>query len=106
MLRAGSLATSCLIQVPNSGVDELGQPIEGWTDFAAVKGAMLSLNGKEAIRAGAVTSSLEASIRIRYRTDINASMRVLVDGAAYGIKKVLPDFQRREFVDLVVEVVA
>ena len=103
-MQAGSLATSLLIQSPETATDPLGQPVEGWTDVAQVWGNVRHLRGVEAIKAGAVTSTVSASIRIRYRPDLNAGMRVLADGRTYEIKAVLPDMQRREYVDLVCEV--
>lgn len=103
-MRAGALNNLLTIQQNGTSVDELGQPIEGWTDVAQVWGNVRHLRGVEAIKAGAVTSTVSASIRIRYRPDLNAGMRVLADGRTYEIKAVLPDMQRREYVDLVCEV--
>lgn len=103
-MRAGVLNSLLTIQQNGTSVDELGQPIEGWTDVAQVWGNVRHLRGVEAIKAGAVTSTVSASIRIRYRPDLNAGMRVLADGRTYEIKAVLPDMQRREYVDLVCEV--
>ena len=103
-MRAGALNNLLTIQQNGTSVDELGQPIEGWTDVAKVWGTIRHLRGVEAIKAGAVTSTVSASIRIRYRPDLNAGMRVLADGRTYEIKAVLPDMQRREYVDLVCEV--
>ena len=102
-MNARKLTTRITIQSPNSGVDELGQPIEGWTDVAETWGDVRHLNGTEAIKAGAVTSSVNASIRIRYRTGLDAGMRVLIGTTAYNIKAVLPDMQRRQHVDLIAE---
>lgn len=103
-MRAGALNNLLTIQQNGTSVDELGQPIEGWTDVAQVWGNVRHLRGVEAIKAGAVTSTVSASIRIRYRPNLNAGMRVLADGRTYEIKAVLPDMQRREYVDLVCEV--
>ena len=103
-MRAGVLNSLLTIQQNGTSVDELGQPIEGWADVAQVWGNVRHLRGVEAIKAGAVTSTVSASIRIRYRPDLNAGMRVLADGRTYEIKAVLPDMQRREYVDLVCEV--
>lgn len=105
-MRAGSLSTQVTIQAPGTAVDELGQPIPGWTDVAQVWGDIRHMGGVESIKAGAVTSAVNASIRIRWRTGLDAGMRVLVGTVAYEIKAVLPDMQRREHVDLVCAVVA
>ena len=105
-MQAGRLNRRCTLQQPGTATDALGQPIPGWTDVATVWGDIRHLNGSESIKAGAVTSTVSASIRMRYRVDLRASMRVVANGTVYEIKAVLPDFQRREFVDLVGEVVA
>lgn len=105
-MRAGQLTTQITIQVPGTAVDELGQPIEGWTAVATVWGDIRHMGGVESIKAGAVTSVVNASIRIRYRTDINAGMRVLAGAVVYEIRAVLPEMGRREYVDLVAELVA
>ena len=105
-MRAGQLTTQITIQSPGTTVDELGQPVEGWTEVAVVWGDVRHLSGTESIKAGAVTSSVNASIRIRWRTGLDAGMRVLVGTSVYAIKAVMPDMQRREYVDLIAEVVA
>ena len=51
-----------------------------------------------------MTSTLKASIRIRYRTGIDAGMRVLHGGVVYQVLAVLPDVAGREFIDVVAEV--
>ena len=103
-LRSGSLTTPLTIQSPSTEKDELGQPIEGWTDVAMVWGDIRHLSGSEAIKAGAVASSVNASIRIRWRTGIDASMRLLADGRVYAIKAVMPDLRGRQYVDILAEV--
>ena len=105
-MQAGSLSTQVTIQAPGTAVDELGQPIPGWTDVATVWADIRMKSGLEAIKAGAVVSTVQASIRIRYRAGINAGMRIVHNLTAYNITAVQPDVGGREFVDLVCEVVA
>jgi SPP1 family predicted phage head-tail adaptor len=45
---------------------------------------------------------VRASIRIRYRTDITAAMRVTDGSTVYQVKAVLPD-SGRQYLDLVCE---
>ena len=105
-MRSGPLNNLLQIQSPATGTDELGQPVIGWIDFAQVWGNIRHLRGVEAIKSGAITSVVSASIRIRFRNDINAGMRVLAGSVVYEIKAVLPEMGRREFVDIVAELVA
>jgi len=60
--------------------------------------------GLEAIKAGATTSTVQASIRLRHRTGIHSGMRVVSGGATYNILAVLPDEAQRQHTDLVCEV--
>lgn len=94
------------MQQPGTATDELGQPIPGWTDVATVWGDVRLRSGLESIKAGASVSTVQASIRIRYRAGINAGMRIVHNLTAYNITAVQPDVGGREFVDLVCEVVA
>ena len=104
-MQAGRLNRRCVLQTPSTEADELGQPIPGWTDVATVWASIRHLSGVEAIKADAVTSTVKASIRIRYRTGLNAGMRVVHGAQVYQIEAVMPDLARREFVDLVAKVV-
>ena len=105
-MQAGRLNRRCTLQAPGTTTDALGQPIPGWTDVATVWGDVRLRSGLESIKAGASVSTVQASIRIRYRAGINAGMRIVHNLTAYNITAVQPDVGGREFVDLVCEVVA
>ena len=105
MMQAGRLNRRCVLQTPGTATDELGQPIPGWTDVATLWGDVRLRSGLESIKAGAVVSTVQASVRIRYRTGINAGMRVLVDSVPYEVLAVQPDVGGREYVDLVCQAV-
>ena len=106
MMQAGRLNRRCTLQQPGTTTDALGQPISGWTDVATVWGDVRLRSGLESIKAGASVSTVQASIRIRYRAGINAGMRIVHNLTAYNITAVQPDVGGREFVDLVAEVVS
>ena len=100
---AGQMRTRLLIQRPFSGQDTSGEPIVGWTDIGPDWADFRVLSGLEAIKADALVSIVRASARIRWRTDLDASMRVLVGADVYTVKAVLPDEAGRTHVDLVLE---
>ena len=105
-MQAGRLDTRITIQRKTGGTDAWGAPLpEGWETHATVWSNIRHLSGSDAIKADAEVSTVRASIRIRFRSDITAGMRVLVGLAVYQIEAVMPDLGRREFVDLVVKVV-
>lgn len=105
MMQAGRLNRRCTLQSPSQSVDALGQPIPGWTDVATVWGDIRLKSGLESIKAGAPVSTVQASIRVRYRAGITAGMRVVHNLQAFNIVAVMPDVGGREYVDLVCQVV-
>jgi SPP1 family predicted phage head-tail adaptor len=104
-MNAGQLNRKITIQSIGSSVDSIGQPVETWSTFATTWANIRFLNGVESVKADAEVSVSKASIRIRYRQDITAAMRVSYNSITYQIKAVLPDEAKRDHVDLVCEVV-
>lgn len=105
-MQAGRLNRRCTLQQPGTATDELGQPIPGWVDVATVWADIRLKSGLESIKAGAPVSTVQASVRVRYRAGITAGMRLVHNLQAYNIVAVMPDIGGREFVDLVCEVVS
>ncbi len=106
MMQAGRLNRRVTLQSPSQSVDELGQPIPGWTDVATLWADIRMKSGLESIKAGAPVSVVQASIRVRYRAGITAGMRLTHNLQAFNIVAVMPDVGGREYVDLVAEVVS
>lgn len=103
-LRAGDLNRRIVIEQRLPG-GALGQPSKNWEAVAQVWASIRFGSGSEAIRSGQPASEAKCSIRIRWRAGITADMRVVCDGIVYEIEAVLPDGQRRQYVDLVCKVV-
>lgn len=104
-MQAGTLNRRATIQRRVTGFDPIGQPIDDTETVATVWANVRHTSGLEAIKGGAETSIVKASIRIRYRAGIDAGMTVLADAVTYEIKAVMPDVAGRKFVDLVCEAV-
>jgi len=93
------------IEKKGAGTDAWGQPLpDAWELVATVWASIKNLSGLGAIKADAAVSTVKTSIRIRWRTDVTAGMRVVHGATVYRIEAVLPDVQGREWVDLVCEV--
>lgn len=105
-MNIGDLNRSVVIKSPPSGQDAAGQPSGSWTTVATVWANVRVLNGTETLKASAPVSSVRASIRIRYRTDVTSAMRVEQGSTVYQILSVLPDVVGKVYVDLVCEVVS
>lgn len=84
-----------LIQVHAAGQDAAGQPLPtGWVNLMAdgdgkVWAGIRDISGREFAAAGATQNQVVSTITIRYRTGIEAKMRVLHGGLAYNIEAVL-----------------
>ena len=104
-VRAGQLSRQIELQRPGATLDADGQP-SGWKTVTKVWADIRFVSGIESVRGGADVSLRKASVRIRYRAGIDASMRAIgPDGTPYRIVGVLPDLAAREYMDLVCEVV-
>ncbi|MCP1173027.1 phage head closure protein [Ralstonia chuxiongensis] len=79
-----------------------GQPTDTWETVARPWARPLGQSGREVIAAGRETATRQLSLRIRYRTDVTATWRVIYRGKPADIQAVLPDEINREHVDLVV----
>ena len=106
MTTAGGYRSPIVIQTAGTAQDDLGEPIDGWTEVCRPWANIKHPSGIEAVRANAEASIVKASIRIRYRQGIRAGMRVVHGTTVYSIRAVLPDEVRREHIDLVCETVA
>ena len=105
-MKAGELRRRVSIQQRTGGTDDWGQPLpDAWEDLALVWADIRHLSGTESIKAGAVVSTVQASMRIRYRPDVTAGHRVTHGAKTYEIQAVLPD-GRHEYVDLQVRLSA
>lgn len=102
MLAAGQLKTRIAIQQRTAGQDAIGQPVETWSPVVVVWGNIRYPSGTAAIKSSADVSTVQASVRIRYRQGLDAGMRITVDGQVFSIAAVLPN-RAEGYIDLVCE---
>ena len=88
---------------PSTARNAANERVGGWQTLPDLWANVLFQSGVEVMRAGAETSVVKCSIRIRQRKDVDASMRVRYQGADYDIKAVLPDSSDRDYMFLVCE---
>lgn len=90
---------------PSSSKDALGQPLVGYTELRKAWADIRNMGGLEAIKAGAVASTVKASIRLRWCSDLNSGMRVVFGASTYNVLAVLPDLIGKRWVDLACEII-
>ena len=84
--RAGELRHRITIQKITSGRDKDGYPVsEQWVDYVQLWAKVTHLSGKDLIAAQASQSKIVARLKIRYREDIDTTMRVIYKSKTYAI---------------------
>lgn len=97
---AGQLRERIVIERPIKEPDSFGQPIETWSEFAAVWAAKEPLNGREYFDAQGVFSENMIRFRIRHRPGIDNTMRISHDGRLYNIKSIVDAADRHVHMEL------
>lgn len=104
-MRAGKLRRRVTLQKPVLAQDqETEAQVKTWVDVAKVWADVVYLNGIETLKSATDVSIAKASIRIRFRADVDATWRV-VDvyrgkTTYFNISAVLDDDGGPEHVDL------
>ena len=99
-MRAGTLRHRVTIQRYELVVDDYGAPLhrESWKDVATVWASVEAVSGRDFFAARQEQSEVTQRIRIRYRPDVTADMRVIHNGKVFNIVAPLPDNRGRELV--------
>jgi len=103
-MRIGTLNREIALERKVETQDDAGGVIVTWVPIATVWASIRHQSGMETVRTDMPASVVKASIRIRFREDLDATCRALHGGKTYDIKAVLPDLVGREYVDLPCEV--
>lgn len=109
-VESGSLRHRVLIETKTTTDDPLGGQIVSWVPISTIAGDgyvwanVKYPSGMETLRTNAVLGITRASVRVRYRDDVNQLSRLTYRGMVYDIKSVQPDADSGlEFMDLVCE---
>jgi SPP1 family predicted phage head-tail adaptor len=101
---AATLRHFVTINAPGTGRLPSGQPVVGLVEFDTAWANIATTGGLETIKAGAITSTVKVSIRMRYRLDLTNAMEIVHGTDTYKVLAVLPDTSgKKRHVDLVCE---
>ena len=100
-MQAGRLNRRVTVERRTVVEDPLGGGAVTWVPLATLWANFRNASGSEAIRNDAPVGITKASVRIRYREDIDPTCRLIHRGTTYNIESVLPDQVAREYCDLV-----
>ncbi len=84
-MNPGLLKHLITFQQANVIEDELSQEIEEWTDYKSLRAMIKTMKGSEYFAAASVQAERTYRFIIRYRNDIDNSMRILYKGRIFDI---------------------
>jgi SPP1 family predicted phage head-tail adaptor len=96
---AGELDRVAVIQSRTLTPNAYGEQIETFTTLATVWAGKLELSGQEQLLAQQVSAETIIKYRIRWRSDVTATCRLVVDGVTYGIQYIA-ELGRRDRLEL------
>lgn len=98
-MRTGELRYRVEIQALTTVQDpETGGMIEDWAAVGEEWASIEGIHGREFLAASAPQAETTYRVQMRYRADLEASMRLVESGTTYEIKAILPDKRRRRLV--------
>ncbi len=95
---AGAMRHRVQIQAKTVALDEHGGPIQTWTTVATVWASLEATSTREFFAAQQVQSEVTQRIRIRFRADIDATMRVVHKDRVFDIVGILPNNRQTQCV--------
>jgi SPP1 family predicted phage head-tail adaptor len=84
-MRVGELNRRVTIQSRAAGHDADGQASETWADVLTCWAAIRPLGGRELLLAKSVQAESTHEVTMRYRTTVDASMRIVYEGRIFNI---------------------
>lgn len=88
------------LQYPTLAKNEIGEVIQTWVTKQYIWASIEPLTGREKFLAQQVYTDLTARIRVRYRSDINPTMRLLFGHRIFEINAVVNPGERNEELEL------
>lgn len=87
-MKAGDLRHRITIQCPARSKDAHGRIVSEWQPLCEIYAAVRNVSAREFFAAAAVHMEDVVTFSIRWRSDIDSSMRIIFRGNAYGIMEV------------------
>lgn len=97
----GKLDRRVTLLAPLTTRDAAGGVVNSWSTVATVWAEFTPQSGREIQQAGQLLALAAATFRIRYRSDIAATWRLVLDGTVYELAAPPVEVGRRVYLDLV-----
>jgi len=87
-MQAGALDRRITIQERTDTRDGAGEPVPTWSTLAEVWASLEPLQGREDFDAQQINAIRPTKFRIRYREDVDETMRIAWDGQTWDINAI------------------
>ena len=94
-MRPGLLNTRITLTPPGDGVDAWNQPTPAGGTPVVVWGGVSNVKVEDKVSGNAITSEATLQVFIRYRTDVDATYSVTIDGVVYSVVHIAPTHKKR-----------
>lgn len=101
-----SLNRRCRVEYPVNAIDPIyGSNVTTWTLKAVLYCNIQDVlpSRSEKIKEGLAVGAKQARLRIRYRKDLDSSMRVIIDGSTYQIISDFAELGNKEYSEAMIE---
>lgn len=99
-MTAGQLRERITIQQAVETPDGGGGSSVVWTDLATLWAEVRPLSGRERLQAQQIEASVDYRVTIRYRSDVDAGMRVVWGALTMNIRAVYNEDRKRKYLTL------
>lgn len=100
LYQAGNIKHRVIIQKSEKARDGFGAVKENWIDFKSLWAEVYDRSGIQVFATNQIKNEKSTRVRIRFRDDIDESMRVIFRGKPYDIQSVLDVSGDRKFLEL------
>ena len=101
-MRIGKLDRRATLQRRVLTPNTQNEQVESWTDYATVWAEKLDLRGREFYAANQEQGEVTTKFRIRYRSDVLMTDRIVCDGLTYDITSIA-EVGRRQVLELLAD---
>jgi SPP1 family predicted phage head-tail adaptor len=102
-VRAGLLRHRVHLQRRETGFDDYGQPIEGWTTYATTQASVDPISGQEFLALLQAGTKVTHRVRLRYRPGVSSADRVLFNGRVLDVQVPLNMGERNKEIEFLCE---
>lgn len=101
MVRAGRFDKVVKIQRQTTKANSYGGVVQSWEDLATIRASIEPLQGREFFSGAIQLGDTISRIRIRYRQDIDRTMRVVYQNRYFEITNIIDSKERHEELQLI-----